>query len=305
MSQVVAAGYLGVTAPDPAAWLRFGEDVLGVRVGGGSPGGPVLLRMDERAWRIAVHPGPGGLAYAGWEVTDAAALDRLAGRLTEAGVPVKEDRPLAARRQVRGLAVCHDPAGNQVELFYGARIPAEPFVSPAGARFVTRSDRSGEMGFGHYVISVPDAAAARRFYCDLLGLRVSDTAEVGGIESLFLHANARHHSLAFVELPDQPPAMHHFMLEVASLDTVGRALDLVLDGAAELTSTLGRHINDKMVSFYLRSPSGFEIEYGWDGLQIDDAAWTTASYVAPSTWGHRHAVKPALAGAALADTGGA
>lgn len=302
MSQVLAAGYLGVTAPDPASWIPFGEQVLGARAVD-SPGraersapdgtgdAAVLLRVDDRSWRIAVHSGPGGLAYTGWEVADAGALERLAARLADAGVPVKEDPALAARRQVRGLARCADPAGNEVELFYGARISAEAFVSPTGMRFVTSSPRFGELGFGHFVISVPDAAAARHFYLDLLGLRVSDTAEVGGIESLFLHANARHHSLAFVELPDQPPALHHFMLEVASLDMVGRALEVVLDRDLEVTSTLGRHINDKMVSFYLRTPSGFEIEYGWDGLQIDDSAWTSASYTAPSIWGHRHAAE--------------
>jgi hypothetical protein len=43
-----------------------------------------------------------------------------------------------------------------------------------------------------------------------------------------------------------------------------------------------------MTSFYARTPSDILVEYGWGGLEIDDAAWqpeemtTVASY-----WGHQ------------------
>ncbi|MFD0567797.1 hypothetical protein ACFQ2M_41870 [Kitasatospora saccharophila] len=33
------------------------------------------------------------------------------------------------------------------------------------------------------------------------------------------------------------------------------------------------HPNDHMFSFYVRTPSGFSVEYGWGGLLIDDATW--------------------------------
>ena len=52
----------------------------------------------------------------------------------------------------------------------------------------------------------------------------------------------------------------HLMFEVTDLDLVGRAWDKVLDGAAPIASTLGKHTNDEMSSFYVRSPSGFQIE---------------------------------------------
>ena len=37
---------------------------------------------------------------------------------------------------------------------------------------------------------------------------------------------------------------------------------------------LGKHTNDHMVSFYSRSPSGFDVEFGYDGLLVDEATWT-------------------------------
>jgi len=52
-------------------------------------------------------------------------------------------------------------------------------------------------------------------------------------------------------------------------------------------SALGRHTNDHMLSFYMRTPSGFEVEYGWGARTVDDAAWHVQRHQAPSIWGHR------------------
>ena len=51
--------------------------------------------------------------------------------------------------------------------------------------------------------------------------------------------------------------------------------------------SLGRHTNDLMTSFYVRTPSGFEIEYGTGGRLIDDDTWKVGAYDAQSLWGHR------------------
>jgi hypothetical protein len=77
------------------------------------------------------------------------------------------------------------------------------------------------------------------------------------------------------------------MLEVASIDDVGSALDIVNERRIPLAMSLGRHTNDHMTSFYVRSPSGFEIEYGTGGRLIDDATWEVGTYDAPSFWGHK------------------
>jgi extradiol dioxygenase len=81
--------------------------------------------------------------------------------------------------------------------------------------------------------------------------------------------------------------MHHLMLEVGSIDDVGTGLDIVNERSIPLAMSLGRHTNDHMTSFYVRTPSGFEIEYGTGGLLIDDATWEVATLDAQSTWGHK------------------
>lgn len=42
-----------------------------------------------------------------------------------------------------------------------------------------------------------------------------------------------------------------------------------------------------MTSFYLATPSGFAIEYGWNGRLVDDDSWTVGHHRSASTWGHQ------------------
>jgi 3,4-dihydroxy-9,10-secoandrosta-1,3,5(10)-triene-9,17-dione 4,5-dioxygenase len=286
MSGVIAYGYIGLTAPDVDAWRAFATDVMGMTVQDGPDEGQIVLRMDGRSWRLSVEPGAGGLAFSGWEVADARALAQVVAILETAGIATKEDPELAAKRRVRGLVTCEDPSGNRIELFHGAFVPKTPFRSPTGTAFVTSAPGFGDLGFGHAVIMVPDESEAERFYLDLLGFRLSDTLTAGPVTANFTHVNGRHHSLAYAQLPNRVSMLNHIMVEVADLDMVGRALDVVTGGAAPLIQTLGRHTNDHMVSFYTQTPSGFMLEYGCHGLLIDDTTWTTSSYDRASFWGH-------------------
>ncbi|QXC46140.1 VOC family protein [Rhodococcus qingshengii] len=285
MTEVVGLGYVGLYATDLHAWRRYGTEILGlqdVSTHESSDGQTVLLRADEKGWRFAIHEGPeGGAAYVGWEVANRAALDALGKRLSDAGVSVEEDSECATSRQVEGLLRCLDPDGHRLEFFYGPKVPKEPFVSPRGVRFVT-----GDLGLGHVFFFVTDLRETKRFYLDVLGFRLSDTIEFDGRKVHFLHVNARHHSLAFVQNEKLAPALGHFMLEVDDIDDVGRALDAVNSGNVELTETLGRHTNDFAISFFMKNPSGSEVEYGVEGRLVDDATWRVSSYDSTSLWGH-------------------
>ena len=81
--------------------------------------------------------------------------------------------------------------------------------------------------------------------------------------------------------------VHHIMFELTDPDDVGRAHDRVRDAGIPLAMDYGKHPNDLMTSFYVRTPSGFELEYGSGGVVIDDATWQITSYDATSLWGHR------------------
>jgi 3,4-dihydroxy-9,10-secoandrosta-1,3,5(10)-triene-9,17-dione 4,5-dioxygenase len=208
--------------------------------------------------------------------------------LASSGAPVERvTQAMLAERNVRGLLRVADPSGTPIELFWGQRIEVAPFASPLGVRFVT-----GDLGLGHVVLGV-DPGQYRdtiAFYRDLLGFRVSDYFRMGEREATFLHCNPRHHSLAIGEWP-AAPALIHFMLEVEDLDAVGFALDACYAKGVRVKRMLGRHSNDRMVSFYAETPSGFDVEYGWGGRLIDDATWTVTEVAHGTLWGHRPAAR--------------
>ena len=204
------------------------------------------------------------------------------------GVKEMDAQALKSRRITSG-ATFRDPDGLvDLELHYGLREATDRFVSPTGATFVT-----GKGGVGHVFQSVLDEEAYRHLYFDILGFKLSDHIEGGpnkDIDLTFTHCNPRHHSFAFATLPGVPSAIGHLMFEVDELDIIGRAWDKVLEEkAAPILSTLGKHTNDEMVSFYVRTPSGFGLEYGTGGITIDEATWTPTRYDAAHYWGHaRH-----------------
>ena len=290
-------GYLRIESADVAAWREFGVRILGMVEGRGPEEGALYLRMDDFPARLVIVPGARErLLASGWEVAGAGELAAVGHALTDAGVAVKAATPeeLAARR-VGEMLRFDDPAGNAIEVFCGAALEHRPAVSPYGNQFVT-----GDMGLGHVVLPVAGAAdAALAFYTGVLGFRLRDSMRmpaefVGGAAGdppawfRFLGCCPRHHSLALAPMPAEAGIVH-LMIEVAALDDVGRALDRCTRRGAPLSASLGRHANDLMVSFYVRTPGRFDIEYGTDGLRVDDATWMSRESTAVSLWGHSFA----------------
>jgi len=280
---VVGLAYLVIEAPDLQVWEDFARDVMGLQVRREAPG--LRVRMDAWRQRFFVRPGPADDVVAiGWQVRDDAHLDALlagAAGLHEASPQDAADRGVS--RLARGV----DPAGVPVELVVGPDLASEPFHSalvPSG--FIT-----GDQGMGHCVVTSDDPAASMAFYRDALGFKESDriVTEYFGyqVDLDFLHTGPRHHSVAFGG--PQQKRIHHFMLEVGSLDDVGACLDRCLRSRTPIVNTLGRHPNDRMVSFYAVTPSGFEFEFGWGARTIgadEDASWRPETYDRVSDWGH-------------------
>lgn len=278
---ITALSYIGFVSPHADEWNTFGPEVLGAQLAEPGPDGAVRLRVDDRDARIAIHPGASEqLAYLGWDVTDAAGLAAATERLVAAGIAVTPDPQAAQLRKVTEVAAFVDPFGFRHELSYGLAATG-PFVP---ARDIT-GFVTGEGGLGHTVLIVPDLEAGTAFYGDVLGFKTSDDIEQG-VKLRFFHCNPRHHTLAIANVPGMV-GVHHLMLEVGSIDDVGSGLDIVNARKIPLAMSLGRHTNDLMTSFYVRTPSGFEVEYGTGGRLIDEDNWEVGSYDAQSLWGHK------------------
>ncbi|MGW4740265.1 VOC family protein [Nocardia xishanensis] len=290
MAVISSLGYVKVAVSDPHAWRTFAFDVMGFAEGSGPDPDAIYLRMDERGARLVLVPGDTDKVLAvGWEVRDHRALAAARDAVRAAGIEVATlSVEEADTRRVEEAIAFTDPAGTPVEVFHGPVLDHSPVVTQHGNRFVTEG-----LGLGHVVLPVPDLDVAFRFYTDVLGFlprgafRLPTPPEYGPMRVRFLGVNQRHHSLALIPSGGKEGSgLVHIMVEVDRLDDVGRALDRVGKAGYHLSSTLGRHTNDKMISFYVRTPGGWDLEYGTEGLLVDESTYTAEEITADSYWGH-------------------
>jgi 3,4-dihydroxy-9,10-secoandrosta-1,3,5(10)-triene-9,17-dione 4,5-dioxygenase len=87
------------------------------------------------------------------------------------------------------------------------------------------------------------------------------------------------------------------MVELATVDDVGIALDSAWGGGWMPRTALGRHRTDHMLSFYVPGPGGFDFEVGCDGLRVDERTWaSTKESTRMKAWGHTGIGSAAKAG---------
>ncbi len=295
---VRSLGYAWIESTDPQRWLEYGTEILGVMVAPGMPQSDdmLYLKMDERPFRFAIQKGDSDcLRLLGWELYDESDFEAAKAELDAAGVSWEQGTAEeAGARRVRDLIRLKDPAGNTLELYHGADLDYLKFVSPLGvSEFETGFN--GDMGFGHAVLPAPNLKETHDFYLEVLGFgdtdymhfHFSDDPADPGMGLNFMHVqNPRHHSLALYQ-GESPSNCIHLMVEVMNSDEVGYCLDRVLEKEVPITSTLGRHTNDRMMSFYMLTPGNFPMEYGCEGLKMDWDNYTPTKSALPSIWGHK------------------
>jgi 2,3-dihydroxyethylbenzene 1,2-dioxygenase len=282
---VTELGYIGFDVSDLGAWRAYVTEVLGMEFVAEAQG--ARLRMDYWHQRIVLHNGDrDDIRYAGFRLSGPEAFWAMTKQLDELGVKFEvASADEAEDRHVLELMKLEDPAGLPIELFHGPQVDRhEPFLP---GRRMHGKFVSGAQGMGHMIIRERGIAVSERFYREALGMQGSIEAklEIGGrrIAPVFLHCNQREHSIAF-GTPPFKKQLQHFMIEVDTLEDVGLAYDIARDNKVPILLDLGCHQNDRMVSFYTRTPSGFFCEYGWGG----SSAPTQSEYnPRGDSWGHR------------------
>lgn len=282
---LVNLAYIGVRTSAVDEWPAFACDALGMQQADSGPDGALRFRVDDAAWRIQVHRNDvDDMAYYGWTADHEEFLDEMAERLDARGIAYQfGDAELCANRCVARLLAFTDPVGVDHEIVFaqstypGTFRPGRPMSG----------FKTGEQGLGHMVFVVPDFAKADEFYRNVMGFKLSDRVSIDGREVRFYHLVGRHHSLAIAPGPQDRVGLNHLMIETTSMLAVGTAYDIVNEREMPLMMTLGQHANDLMTSFYVRTPSTFFIEYGFGGIDVDDATWVPATYHQNSLWGHK------------------
>jgi 3,4-dihydroxy-9,10-secoandrosta-1,3,5(10)-triene-9,17-dione 4,5-dioxygenase len=285
---VHSLGYVRIGSPNVDRWRSFGADVIGLMPVDGPDPEAAHFRVDHYPPRLVVRPGSAPrLEAIGFEVRDRRELARAVAAIEQAGLAVESGTPEeCAARRVTGLARFTDPGGAPVELFYGPVLDHVPTRTPFGTQFVT-----GDGGMGHLVYGSPTGSAAVDFYIDVLGFLERNTMSTPLGDLWFLSPNSRHHTLGILEA-EMPLQLFHVFFEVSTIDDLGLALDRVRTNGAHLMQSLGRHTNDRMISFYVYTPDFSAVELGWGGppARPDEPTYAITK---GEVWGHEFFPPPA------------
>ena len=115
----------------------------------------------------------------------------------------------------------------------------------------------------HIVLHSPDHQAAVRFFCDVLGFRVSDWL---GDFMGFLRCNSAHHRLAI--LPG-PPCLNHVAYDMVNADAMLRGVSHLKERGIDIRWGPGRHTAGDNTFSYFVTPGGFAVEYTAELEEVD------------------------------------
>jgi len=288
----VRLGYVVVGSLRLDQWQRFATEAIGLHLAQASPD-LLALRMDDHARRLLVERDAAEDVVAlGWQLQDAGTLQAVMARLAGHGVRTEQiDGERAAARGVEALHRFTGPKGLSIELFTRPLLDDTPLQMPCSGF------RTGAGGMGHISLMSREPQRSVAFWQQLFDARLSDRIELAAgsrvvLDVNFLRLNQRHHSVAIaatrgVAVDMFRTRIQHLNLEVATLDDLSAAYERCQQLGCRFARGVGQHPNDRELSFYVVTPSGFDLEIGWDALTVDEQVWQAgATYPNMSTWGH-------------------
>ncbi|MEU2280674.1 VOC family protein [Streptomyces sp. NPDC013178] len=272
-------------------WRRFGTDAVGMHHDDLDTG-LMRFRLDDRECRFLLRRGPAeDVVATGWHVDDHATFEQIEARVRAHGVPVVEGTAEEARtRGVERLLRFPGPKGIAQE------ICATPAVSPEPLRMLASGWVTGDFGLGHVAITTAKPALTHGYFTTVFDARLTDYIDetISGVKLRirFLRVNERHHSVAVAAvrgLPIDPvrTRVQHLNIQTATLDDLARSYERVHELGFDMALSVGQHTNDRELSYYARTPSGFEWEVGWNPVVIDESTWEPSTHRGISVWGHR------------------
>lgn len=289
----VHLGYAVVESQRLTDWHRFGKDAIGLHVDK-LHRHALRFRLDDRECRFLVQRGPAeDLMALGWQVDDHETFDRIVRRVADRGVPIREGTAEeAALRGVQRLWRFAGPKGIVQEIFT-ARITTPEPLDMVNSGWVT-----GDGGMGHVAITSREPEALRGYYNTVFDSRLTDYIDenVSGLmlKIRFLRVNERHHSIAVanirgLKIDPIRTKCQHINIQAVTLDDMVASYLRVQELGFDMAWSVGQHTNDRELSYYCVTPSGFELEVGWNPVLITpelEKAWEPTTYQGISLWGH-------------------
>lgn len=131
----------------------------------------------------------------------------------------------------------------------------------AAAPVRSKASRVRPLRLAHILLFTPDVLESIKFYCNVLGLRVSDQSGDG---VCFMHGihGSDHHLIAFAK--SDGPGLHHTSWDMGGVDEIGRGAMHMADKGYTKGWGLGRHVLGSNYFHYIGDPWGSYAEYSAD-----------------------------------------
>jgi catechol 2,3-dioxygenase-like lactoylglutathione lyase family enzyme len=122
---------------------------------------------------------------------------------------------------------------------------------------------------GHIVLYVPDLDAARDFYIERLGFRLTDSYRS---RSCFLRAQGSHdhHNLFLIKKEDIPGGLHHIEFHVGDFNEVMMGGRRLTEKGWKTYVGPGRHVLGSNYFWYFKTPCGGSLELACDMDYVTD-----------------------------------
>jgi len=264
MIKVRRLGHATLTTPDIERQIAYYTDVVGLAL---------VERHKNRAFlaaklgleAIALEPGdPNALSRLAFQVAPDCDLREVERSLRDDGVTC--ERRTGISPGIAEAVVFSDPKGTSIELF---------------ADYAFAKDDGKQAGvmplkLGHVAYRVDDVQRTVKFYCDILGFRVSDWH---ADHFAFLRCNTDHHTVNFVY--DAVPQLHHIAFEVKDWAEIQRAAEILARHDIRLVWGPGRHIIGHNIAIYHRNADKLRVEFFCEMDQMKDE---TLGYFDPRPW---------------------
>ncbi len=253
MLQIKRAGHSTLTTPDIERMVDYFTRIVGLNLVAREKGRAVLATKSGPEAIVLEHGSAVDAPRLSFQVAPGSDPGELVARLKRAGI--KCERRSDITPGIREVVTFADPKGTTLEIF------ADFGFAPDDPTF------TGVMPLklGHIAYTCPDVQGLVKFYCDVLGFRVSDWR---GDFFAFLRCSRDHHTVNF--LRDDRAAIHHIAFEVRDWSDIKRASDLLAKSNIKLTWGPLRHIIGHNIAIYHQNPDGVVIEFFCEMDQMHD-----------------------------------
>lgn len=266
MSAIKKLSHATYETPDLPRQIEYYTDVLGLTLVEQDKDAAYLASTVEHHSIVLTQGSVARCTRLGFQIGPEADLDAFAKGVEAHGVSV--ERRHDAEPSIAELASFLDAKGTVIEVF---RAPP-PVHRPFGTKGVLPHK------LGHVAFHCADVQAVTKFYCDVLGFRVSDW--MGDFFS-FLRCGPDHHSINLVGTGHD--GHFHTAFELRDWSHMQTASDLISRQGYKLLWGPGRHGIGHNLFAYHRGPNGLITELF---AELDQMTDETLGYFEPRPW-HR------------------